>query len=103
MIDRFGDPIRVGWPEYQILWLRAALDLPKPERAAAFQDIADMTGRTLSAVRDRAYLEAWRMRERAERCRRPMVPARAFPCPQRSRFIPSELKQPTKAQLMGAR
>jgi hypothetical protein len=55
MLDRFGKPIRVGWAIHEILWIEAALTLPRAERLAAFEDIASMTGRTVAGVQTRAY------------------------------------------------
>ena len=99
MIDRFGAPIYVGWPEYQRLWILAALTLPRKERLAAFQDISDLTGRTLCAVQDRAYnLQAARLR--ASEPRMVMVVARSIPCPQRA---PGSIRGPSLAQLMSGR
>ena len=50
MIDRFGNPIQVGWAEHEEIWLKAAMSLDIGERGAAYKDIADMTGRTIQAV-----------------------------------------------------
>lgn len=50
MIDCHNKRIYVGWAEHEILWLQAAMVLPLSERSAAYQDIADMTGRTYAGI-----------------------------------------------------
>lgn len=55
MLDRFGNPVRVAWPHHHILWIDAALTLPRNEHTAAFEDIADLTGRSLVAIQSKAY------------------------------------------------
>jgi len=52
MVDRFGQPILIGWPAHHILWVQAAMMLDIPERQAAFRDIAQMTGRSYKSVDD---------------------------------------------------
>lgn len=54
MKDRFGNRIDVGWAVHEEIWVEAALTLPKNMRTAAYQDIADMTGRSLGCVRFKA-------------------------------------------------
>lgn len=54
MIDAGGRPVIVGWPEYQELWLRAAVSLPKRDRWEAYENIAEMTNRSLASVKRRA-------------------------------------------------
>lgn len=54
MIDRFGKPIRVGWAPHELLYIEAALTFRASERSSAYQDIADMTGRSLIAIRAKA-------------------------------------------------
>lgn len=82
MLDRLGLPIAVGWPPHHIIYLQAALALPRSEHTAAFQDIADLTGRSLNAVQSKAYA--------LQR--------------QRLRIAPGcELRQPSKIELMGAK
>lgn len=100
MIDRFGNPIIIGWPAHHVIYLEAALSLPRSERAQAFQDIAELTGRALQLVRDKAYkIERERMRKLVAPTRMVMVPARTIPC----RPMKSELKPISKAKLMGGR
>lgn len=54
MIDAGGRPVTVGWPEYQELWLRAAVSLPKRDRWEAYENIAEMTNRSVASVKRRA-------------------------------------------------
>lgn len=56
MVDRFGNRIVVGWPEYQTLWLRAAMSLEPGEMRDAFRDIAALTGRSYGAVLRMRYV-----------------------------------------------
>lgn len=55
MIDHFGHTIKVGYSEHELIWLRAAMTLPRGERISAFRDIAEMTGRPLYAIQCAAY------------------------------------------------
>lgn len=58
MIDRFGNPILVGWSEHEDLWLAAAMSLPsRSDRIAAYQDISELTGRSFAVVLRRAELK----------------------------------------------
>lgn len=98
MIDRFGSKVSVAWPEHHLVWVEAALTLDFKDRQQAYRDIAEMTGRSVSAVRDRAkHVKAQQGRE-AEHARRKVVMR-----------LPAEwalttmIKQPTMAQLMGGR
>lgn len=50
MMDRFGRPLRIGFAEYELIRIRAAMTLPQREKLEAFHDIADLSGRTFSAV-----------------------------------------------------
>jgi hypothetical protein len=51
MIDRWGRRINVGWADYEVLWVEAAVTLPtRIERYAAYEDISAMTGRSFAAV-----------------------------------------------------
>ena len=54
MIDRHGNYVCVAWAEHEILWVKAAMDLPLSTRTNAYRDIASMSGRTLGAIRQRA-------------------------------------------------
>jgi hypothetical protein len=54
-LDRFGKPVRIGFAEHECLWIKAAMELPRRERLAAFNDIADMTGRSTAQIRSKAY------------------------------------------------
>lgn len=107
MIDHMGREIAVGWSDHHIVWIEAAMTLPKNKRTEAFQDIADMTGRSLNAVRCKAYwIEEQRQEDRlrlaAARTRRVLVadPGRG---PNRPKLPPSQLEPISKARLMGAR
>lgn len=100
--------IYIGWTPVEMIYLQAALTLPRKEHTAAFQDIADMTHRSLSAVRTEAYrlyqivlddkaaqLAAAR-REAHERAQAQMQ-ARMPP------LAPSMLRPPTPEQLRSGR
>jgi hypothetical protein len=65
MIDRHGRALIVGWQPHEILWLRAAMALPFRKRTDAYQQVAEMTTRTLAGVRHRAQLLARADREAA--------------------------------------
>lgn len=99
MIDRYGHRVAVGWPEHHLEWIKAALSLDMKARQEAFHDIAEMTGRGFKAVRARAYcINALERRHAAAHQRRAVMrlpTGRSLP--------PSELRQPTMAQLMGCR
>lgn len=72
MLDRFGKTVRVAWAEHEILWLKAAMTLPRTERWEAFQDISDMTGRTFAAITYQAQrLECARQEDAFKTLRRP--------------------------------
>lgn len=79
MKDRYGFPVLVGWHDFEILWVEAALTLPKIERSAAYRDIASMSGRTFQAIQCKAQMIASQKRfdEAVARMvpRRIMVPA----------------------------
>lgn len=104
MIDRFGKPIYVGWQEHEMIWLDVAISLCRKERNAAFREIAEMSGRRVESVRVMAYAHmARRLRdsEMASRSRTVLVaPHREQ---HRPRIMESELRGPTRSQLMGAR
>jgi len=50
VVDRFGNPVRIGWSAHHILWIRAAMSLEKAERHQAYRDIAELTGRSYRSV-----------------------------------------------------
>lgn len=56
MLDQAGKPVIVGWPEYQLLYLRAAVSLTKRDRWEAYQDIAEMVGRSFASVKRKAEM-----------------------------------------------
>jgi hypothetical protein len=45
MIDRWGNPVCVGWPAHHLIWCGAAVSDDD------LRDIAHLTGRSLEAVR----------------------------------------------------
>lgn len=51
MIDRYGRPLNLGWAEHEVLWLQVAME----EGPEALRDLADLTGRSLDAVKTAAY------------------------------------------------
>lgn len=76
MLDRFGKRVVVGWAEHEVLWLKAAMTLPRIERWEAFQDISDLTGRTFAAVTYQAQrLECARQEDALKCIRRPPTKA----------------------------
>jgi hypothetical protein len=109
MLDRFGDRIRVGWSAHEFLWVEAALSLPPEKQTDAWLDIAEMTGRGAVAVRAMANKILARRRlteefqEADRRAIRSTVVGAAARYLRRPVTLPSDLRQPTKAQLMGAR
>ena len=93
MLDRWGNPIVVGWPPHHIVWIEAALTLPRHERTQALKEIADMVGRPLVCVQKRAYaLQAARLRPSEPRVVMVPGPAPFGPVP--------AFRGPTKAQMM---
>ena len=53
-IDRWGRYVQIGYSETECEWIRAANTLQGSERVSAFQDIADMSGRTYVQIREKA-------------------------------------------------
>lgn len=107
--------VDIAWPEHHIVWVEAAMTLPRSERTAAYKDIAAMTGRTLSAVRCKAYWLEEQRHEQALRARtmikfsegvarQPFVVAGTLGTLRRKlENSPSEIKPLSKARLMGCR
>ena len=56
VVDRYGSPIRVGWPAHHLVWLRAAMTLDGQERRDAYQDLAELTGRSWRSIWAQARL-----------------------------------------------
>ncbi len=54
-LDRYGNAIRIGFSETEIIYIKSAMSLPRAERWAAFEDIASMSCRTVQNVRAKAY------------------------------------------------
>lgn len=69
MMDHKGKTIFVGWAAHEIVWLTAAAGLPNREQREAYEDIADMSGRTFAAVQRQANRMAAGAREIARRAR----------------------------------
>ena len=46
----------VGWTEKEMVWLKAAITLPAYEFLLACEDIASMSGRTVSAISAKAKM-----------------------------------------------
>lgn len=107
MIDRHGNTILVGWSAHEILWVEAAMTLLPASKIAAFQDIADMTGRSYTAIVRKASDLVSAKREAAIEARlatrRVMVPTASQHTPGRIPLVPSKLRQPSKSQLMGGK
>lgn len=108
MLNRWGEHICVGWLPHEILWVEAAITLKTEARLNAFRDIADMrcclvetVQKKATEVRNRIRQERAAADQRAVFDRRPILAARATSLP--PRLMPSDLKQPTQAQLTGTR
>lgn len=99
MKDRFGQDVLVCWAEHELEWVDAANTLEITERRAAFHEIAALSGRSYEAVRRFAYS----MRERDRRHAKAWVEKKKLAAPTNNSLPPSELRQPTRAQLMGCR
>jgi len=69
VIDRHGHALIVGCQAHEILWLRAAMELPFRKRGAAYRQVADMTTRSLDGVRRKAQLLGRIAREEARLAR----------------------------------
>jgi len=54
LIDPWRESKRYIWSERDLIWLRAAKTLPDWSRMAAYQEIAQMLGISVSKVNDRA-------------------------------------------------
>ena len=103
MIDRFGKRILVGYSETELVWLEAANSLPPYERFQALYDIADMSGRSIVNIREKAC----KLRQEAidrewRRNRDVLVARRAVPHPCEP-TAPSDFKWPSRAALMSGR
>lgn len=105
MIDRHGNIIRVAWAKHEMEWLHAAVTLPLIQRMAAFHDISDLTGRSFRQVQSQAsrlrcklVWAALPVEATARRIMAPIYNYRTAP-----KALPSDLRQPTRAQLMGCR
>ena len=101
MKDRFGRTIYMGWAEHELLWIEAALTLPRDERTAAFKDIGEITGRTIQAIRFQA--RRIRARDRRHAAAAVVVKKQRIKTPPHWALGPSQLRQPSMAQLMGCR
>lgn len=104
MISRYGQPIRVYWADFEVEWIEAANTLDRAERLSAIRDISSMTGRPYEQVRDfaaRRREQEWR--QRAALQRRPAQRKLVMHLPREWTLPPSELRQPTKKQLMAGR
>ncbi len=100
-VDRFGNKILSGWAAHEILYLKAAMELPRRERFDAFSDIAGITGRTVSAVQSKAYaLHSRALVTWAESANIVVAGRQAQGRPTPDTWI---LNQPTRAMLMAGR
>ena len=104
-------PVKIGWSQKEIIWLRAALTLPGYDCLCALDDIASMSGRTISAIRAKAKEierepEAGPIPEPQPVPLPPPAPPRQILVPARSiaRVCePVTISPPSKAQMMGRR
>jgi hypothetical protein len=98
MMTRFGQKnIFVGWAHHELIWVEAALTLDLAERRKAFHDIAALTTRSVDQVRGKAR------QLRDQKRRAAMAQRTVMRLPAHWQLGPSQLKQPTKLQLMGCR
>lgn len=54
MLDRHGQPIRIGFQAHELEYITAAMTLPLRERESAYDQISDLTGRAVSSIKNRA-------------------------------------------------
>lgn len=108
--NRWGKPIIMGWWPHELIWIDAALCLPSSEYRSALRDIADLTGRGIQAVEQKAHSIVVERRKAAakeearrilvaERCQPVTGPARPLAAP----MPPSTITPPSRARLMGGR
>lgn len=64
-VDRFGNRIYIGWADWEMEYIYAALTLSKAERIAAYPDIAAMTGRTIRQVQSKCFAVTYQRQEEA--------------------------------------
>lgn len=103
-IDRFGNQIRLAWSDHEILWVKAALTLPRHNRMCAYRDISEMSHRTLGAVQTMARkIWAAGTDERAEAARALLVPVRRLPDDRASRVPDDLFRWPSRAALRGGK
>lgn len=55
-LNRFGVSVNIGWADYEDLYIIALNTLTKDERHKAASEVAEMTGRTHSAIIERCRL-----------------------------------------------
>lgn len=105
MFDRWGNKVIVGWAHHEIVWVEAALCLPPAQQIDAYLDIGELTGRGAQAVRRMAQhiLDRRRLAESIKEAERQAVRDAARVRHYVPVVMPSELRRPTKAQLMGRR
>lgn len=103
MLDRFGKRVFVGWAEHEIIWLKAAMTMT-PRSTDDLRDIAEMTGRSLSAVRTKmAKLEAEGMERRTAEMLKQRSAVAGSCATSTPSVIPSGIRPLTRAQLMRGR
>jgi hypothetical protein len=103
MIAHDGRKICVGWSDYELLWLRAAIT--NGSRRRDFMDISDLSGRSYEAVRDKAsslLREALAEEESKRKAAAIVTFAARKAARNKSRIADdaSAIKWPTPAQLM---
>lgn len=55
-LNRFGFSVNIGWADFEDLYIFALNTMTKDERHKAAAEVADMTGRTHSAIIERCRL-----------------------------------------------
>lgn len=102
MLDRFGNKVSIGYSEIELIWIEAANTLRGYERSCALYDISEMTGRSVSNIREKANLMRAEKTHQDWLRSRPAMTASAGPG-YGPRLAPSELKRPSLARLMGCK
>lgn len=102
MIDCRGKPVLVAYPEHHLIWIEAANSLSPFDRSRAFYDIAELTGRSVGAIRKKAN-EMRAEKIHADWLRNAsLMTAKPF-LGRIPKMVASDLKAPSLARLMGSR
>lgn len=102
MLDRFGNKVSIGYSEIELIWIEAANSLRGYERSCALYDISEMTGRSVSNIREKANLMRAEKTQQDWLRNAPAMASRA----DRGRpggMPPSDLARPSLGRLMGSK